>query len=52
MADRIAVLHEGICQQIGTPYEILHQPATPFVERFLSRQRRMGATVAELPETP
>jgi iron(III) transport system ATP-binding protein len=40
MADRIAVIQDGICQQIGTPDEILNQPATPFVESFLGRQRQ------------
>jgi ABC-type Fe3+/spermidine/putrescine transport system ATPase subunit len=39
MADRIAVLSDGVCHQIGTPEEILHQPATPFVASFLERQR-------------
>ena len=50
MADRIAILNDGVCQQIGTPHEVLHQPATPFVERFLSRQRRVGAGATEPPE--
>ena len=52
MADRIAVLHEGECQQIGTPHEVLHEPATPFVERFLGRQRRIEAGAAQPPEAP
>jgi len=39
LAHRIAVMRDGICEQIGTPDEILHQPATPFVETFLERQR-------------
>ena len=40
MADRIAVIQDGVCQQIGTPEEILHHPATPFVAAFLERQRQ------------
>ena len=41
LADRIAVLQEGTCHQTGTPQEILYEPATPFVARFLERQRNM-----------
>lgn len=35
LADRIVVLHEGKIQQVGTPYELYHQPANMFVARFL-----------------
>ena len=41
MAHRIAVLKAGECHQIGTPAEILEQPATEFVDNFLARQRRL-----------
>ena len=41
LADRIAVLKDGACHQIGAPREILQNPATPFVEGFLSRQRAL-----------
>lgn len=40
LADRIAVMRDGVCEQIGTPDEILNAAATPFVESFLERQRR------------
>jgi len=39
LADRIAVLKDGHVHQIGTPEEVLHQPATPFVGSFLARYR-------------
>ncbi len=39
LADRIAILKDGTCHQIGTPEEILHHPATEFVRTFLERQR-------------
>jgi iron(III) transport system ATP-binding protein len=39
LAQRIAVLKDGACHQIGTPDEILNAPATPFVRSFLARQR-------------
>ena len=35
MSDRIAVLHEGRLQQVGTPDEIYHAPANRFVARFV-----------------
>jgi ABC-type proline/glycine betaine transport system ATPase subunit len=33
-------MREGVVEQVGTPAEILDQPATPFVESFLERHRR------------
>jgi ABC-type Fe3+/spermidine/putrescine transport system ATPase subunit len=42
LADRVAVLKDGICHQIGSPAEILESPATEFVESFLARQRAAG----------
>ncbi|MDP9568951.1 UNVERIFIED_ORG: ABC-type Fe3+/spermidine/putrescine transport system ATPase subunit [Kosakonia oryzae] len=35
MADRIAVLNNGRIEQIGTPEDIYHRPATPFVADFM-----------------
>ena len=36
LSDRITVLNEGLCQQIGTPDEIRNHPANDFVASFLS----------------
>lgn len=41
LAHRIAIMKDGTCHQIGTPDEILNQPATPFVESFLARQKAL-----------
>ena len=41
LAHRIAVMRDGMVEQIGTPDEVLDRPATPFVESFLERQRRL-----------
>jgi iron(III) transport system ATP-binding protein len=41
LAHRIAIMKDGICHQIGTPSDILNQPATPFVERFMERQKKL-----------
>ncbi|MGZ7495807.1 ABC transporter ATP-binding protein [Corynebacterium sp. ZY180755] len=35
MGDRIAVLNEGILQQVGTPRELYEQPANVFVAGFI-----------------
>jgi len=35
LSDRIAVLHEGKFQQVGTPDEIYHRPANRFVAQFM-----------------
>lgn len=35
MADRIIVLNEGRIEQIGTPAEIYHSPASTFVAAFM-----------------
>jgi multiple sugar transport system ATP-binding protein len=35
MADRIAVMHQGVLQQIGTPQEVYNQPKSLFVAGFM-----------------
>ncbi len=35
MADRIAVMHEGVLQQLGTPDEIFNHPVNEFVAGFV-----------------
>lgn len=40
LADRIAVLKDGVCHQVGAPDEILGRPATDFVRTFLERERQ------------
>jgi sulfate transport system ATP-binding protein len=35
VADRVVVMHEGAVQQVGTPEDVYHHPATPFVYNFL-----------------
>jgi iron(III) transport system ATP-binding protein len=41
VADRIAVLHEGRTQQVGTPVELYDQPANRFVATFLGTANLM-----------
>jgi sulfate/thiosulfate transport system ATP-binding protein len=35
VADKVVVMNEGRIEQIGSPDEVYHHPATPFVYRFL-----------------
>lgn len=35
MSDRIAIMHNGVIEQIGTPNEIYHRPKTRFVAEFI-----------------
>ncbi len=37
LGDRVAVLHSGRLEQVGTPDELYDAPATPFVARFIGR---------------
>ncbi len=41
LAHRIAIMRSGVVEQIGTPDDVLDRPATPFIESFLERQRRL-----------
>jgi len=45
MSDRIAVMEGGRVQQIGTPQEIYHRPATTFVARFIGRSNVLSLPV-------
>jgi sulfate transport system ATP-binding protein len=37
IASRVAVMNKGNIEQIGTPEQVYHQPATPFVSAFLGK---------------
>jgi iron(III) transport system ATP-binding protein len=47
MADRILVMDHGRIVQDGTPLEIYHQPATPFVASFIGSMNFIGNAVKE-----
>jgi osmoprotectant transport system ATP-binding protein len=40
LADRIAVLHEGVLQQVGTKEEIMEAPASGFVQALLDAPKK------------
>jgi iron(III) transport system ATP-binding protein len=61
LSDRVAVMHQGVIEQIDAPERIYQSPATPFVAGFVGsanllpgrvegRQFVCGAHVFELPE--
>jgi sulfate transport system ATP-binding protein len=37
VADRVVVMNQGRIEQVGTPEEVFHQPATQFVMEFLGQ---------------
>jgi sulfate/thiosulfate transport system ATP-binding protein len=47
MADRIVVMNQGRIEQIGTPEQIYHHPATPFVSRFIARGQSLPGEVTD-----
>lgn len=58
MADRIAVLNQGVLEQMASPELIYHVPSTPFVADFVGQadfitgQIRQGMVHTELGEFP
>jgi putative spermidine/putrescine transport system ATP-binding protein len=47
MCDRIAVMNDGVIEQIGTPEEVYERPATDFVAEFVGTSNRLSATLAD-----
>src|SRR3712207_2042487 len=48
MSDRIAVMHRGRVEQLGTPEDLYDRPATPFVADFIGTTNLLSGTVASL----
>ncbi|HIU63981.1 MAG TPA: ABC transporter ATP-binding protein [Candidatus Avacidaminococcus intestinavium] len=47
VSDRIAVMHGGVIQQIGTPQEIYKRPSNTFVATFIGLSNILKATIGE-----
>lgn len=45
LSDRLAVMHQGRVQQVGTPVEVYDQPANRFVATFIGRANLVEVTV-------
>jgi ABC-type proline/glycine betaine transport system ATPase subunit len=51
LGDRIAVLKDGRLVQIGSPRELMLEPADDYVRELMSTPRRQAETVDHLMET-
>jgi sulfate/thiosulfate transport system ATP-binding protein len=47
LADRVAVMHRGQLEQVGTPDEVFHHPASEFVMDFLGQVNLFHGRVEE-----
>ncbi len=48
MSDRIAIMHDGILDQLGTPTEIYEQPKTKFVATFIGETNIFDGAVVKV----
>ncbi len=48
MSDRIAVMHEGVIEQLDVPAEIYDHPKTKFVAGFIGESNIFDGTVSEI----
>jgi osmoprotectant transport system ATP-binding protein len=48
LGDRIAILHEGGLQQVGTKEDVLGRPATPFVRELFEKPAKQLAAFREV----
>ena len=48
MSDRIAVMSEGVIEQIGTPYDIYMDPKTRFVANFIGESNLFEGDITEV----
>src|SRR5215467_10827241 len=37
VADRVVIMNQGTVEQVGTPEEVYHHPANPFVMQFIGK---------------
>jgi putative spermidine/putrescine transport system ATP-binding protein len=47
MSDRVMVMHQGVIDQIGTPFEVYNRPATRFVASFVGTLSVIEGTIAD-----
>ena len=47
ISDRVVVMHQGIADQVGTPFEIYNHPSTRFVASFVGTLNIVDATVVD-----
>ncbi len=47
ISDRVAVMKDGLIEQIGAPFEIYNRPATPYVATFIGTLNVLPATAVD-----
>ena len=52
LGDRVAVMHEGRLEQIGTPQDLLNRPGSAYVRQLMDTPRRQAAAVERLSGEP
>ncbi|SDL90870.1 thiamine transport system ATP-binding protein [Halogranum gelatinilyticum] len=52
VSDRVAVMHDGRVEQVGTPRDVYHRPETRFVAEFVGDNNVFEGTVTELSVSP
>lgn len=52
MSDRIAVMHQGLVVQIGSPLEIYNHPVTKFVSNFIGDSNLFEGSVEKIDKGP
>ena len=48
MSDHVAVMKDGVFEQVGTPQELYHNPQTDFVASFVGDNNRWSGTVEQI----
>lgn len=48
MGDRVVVMNAGRVEQISAPFELYTRPKSPFVARFIGRNKMIDGTLAEV----
>jgi spermidine/putrescine transport system ATP-binding protein len=51
MSDRIAVMNDGVIEQLGSPRDIYEHPATRFVAGFIGTSNLLTGTAAKVTDT-
>lgn len=46
VADRVAVMREGVIEQLGAPEDLYRRPATPFVAGFVGESNRLDGVLS------
>ncbi len=52
MSDRIVVMREGRIEQVATPHDIYHRPATRYVARFVGRINLLPTRLVRFAQAP